>query len=185
MGNIFITHVYCTNHRHRSLNCNQDKKAFLEDVNRPFAKSWPNYKIPYEYEQVQTFFFVGVEGGPCTVRSKWSKFVQVRSGQWSHGTRPLNRQTDTTENITFPQLRWRAVNMLIYVLRHETAVFVKQKFAVLIRSMKRKTSFDAIIEMHAAFLLRKKAFSLAHTVHMSNSVGGISVTVSDIWYVTP
>ena len=29
---------------------------------------------------------------------------------------------------------------------------------------------------------RKKVFSLAHTVHMSNSVGGISVTVSDIWF---
>ena len=98
---------------------------------------------------------------------------------------PRCEQTDTTENITFPQLRRRAVNMPIYVLRHETAVFVKQKFVVLLRPMKRKTSFEAIIEIHAALLLRKKAFSLALTVHMSNSVGGISVTVSDIWLVTP
>ena len=29
-------------------------------------------------------------------------------GWWSYRT-PLNRQTDTIENITFPQLRWRAV----------------------------------------------------------------------------
>ena len=35
----------------------------------------------------------------------------MHHGQWSHGT-PVNRQTDTTESITFPQVRWRAVKIL-------------------------------------------------------------------------
>ena len=70
----------------------------------------------------------------------------------------------------------------MFLLRHESAVLVKQKFVVLVRTMKRKTSFGGTLEIHATFLLRKKVFSLTLTVHMSNSVGGISVTVSDIWF---
>ena len=32
-------------------------------------------------------------------------------GNGQTGTRPVNRQTDTSENITFSELRWRAVKM--------------------------------------------------------------------------
>ena len=42
----------------------------------------------------------GQAGGPCTVRSNTS---------WVTGTPPL--WTDTTENITFPQLHWRKVEI--------------------------------------------------------------------------
>ena len=42
------------------------------------------------------------EGRTCTVRSNASRIIVTQ------GT-PVNRQTETRENITFPQLRWRPV----------------------------------------------------------------------------
>ena len=50
---------------------------------------------------------VPVEGGPCTVRSNAS-WVNGHMGTRSPAPTPCE-QTDTTENITFPQLRRRAV----------------------------------------------------------------------------
>ena len=44
-------------------------------------------------------------GGPCTVRSHMCGGPRVMG----HGTPPTHEQTDMTENITFPQLRWRTV----------------------------------------------------------------------------
>ena len=44
-------------------------------------------------------------GAGLTVMSSAS-WVMVTRGP----TPPLNRVTDTTENITFPQLRWQAIN---------------------------------------------------------------------------
>ena len=61
----------------------------------------------------------------CTVRSKLTKFKHVRSDRGQRlyregpgprtGTSPYPycEQTDTTENITFPQFCWRAVNEFI------------------------------------------------------------------------
>ena len=56
----------------------------------------------------------GGGGGVCTVRSSlWRDFGNLYSEVWVMVTSdpPVNRQADTTENIIFPQLRWRAVNM--------------------------------------------------------------------------
>ena len=44
--------------------------------------------------------------GLCTVRSNASCVMVT----WEPRLPPVNRQTDKTENITFPQLRWRAVD---------------------------------------------------------------------------
>ena len=55
--------------------------------------------------------------GGCTVTSKWNKFEQARGGDGGQGPvqgpcSHVNRQSwqsHRTENITFPQLRWRSV----------------------------------------------------------------------------
>ena len=49
-----------------------------------------------------------VQREPCTVRSNAS-WVMVA---WGHF--PVDRQTDTNKNITFPQLRWWAVTRTIH-----------------------------------------------------------------------
>ena len=46
----------------------------------------------------------GGGGAPC---DPWLTNGIIRSGHM--GTPPVNGQTDTTENITFPQLRWKTV----------------------------------------------------------------------------
>ena len=62
-------------------------------------------------------------GSPSTVGSKLNKLVEhVIGGPCDHShdaldltiKDPLSRMTDTTENITYPQLRWRSV-MMYYV----------------------------------------------------------------------
>ena len=82
---------------------------------------------------------------------------QVCTGEVRVTWDPSREQTDTTKNITFMQLRWWMVIMPIFVLRHETAVLVKQKFVVLVRTMKRKTSFGGTLEIHAAFWPQKES----------------------------
>ena len=91
-------------------------------------------------------------GGPCIVRYEQNKVTQGKNRgrefqvwggdsnvskvmvTWNHSY----GQTNMTENMTFPQLRFRPVSIPIFVEHHELDVFVKQKFVVLIRSMKRK-----------------------------------------------
>ena len=68
-------------------------------------------------------------GGLCTVRSKASWTMVT----W-YNIPPMNRRTDTTENITFPQIRWQAV-----------------KYFTLI-----KGTIVASLEFHSEELLRKK-----------------------------
>ena len=73
-------------------------------------------------------------GGPCTEGSRGQgtnsrKGVPVLCGavyrvQWAHGSlRVLSEETDTTENITFPQLSWRAV--IISDLHLACAIYCK------------------------------------------------------------
>ena len=55
--------------------------------------------------------------GPCTVRCHvWGSFTVRSNASWVMVTRDLpapwkDRQTDMTENIAFPQVCWRIVNM--------------------------------------------------------------------------
>ena len=49
---------------------------------------------------VRTFNMSGEGGGGCTIKPKLNKFQYVKRAR---------TQTNTTENITFPQLCWRPV----------------------------------------------------------------------------
>ena len=69
-------------------------------------------------------------------------------------TLPLDRMTDTTENITFPQLLWQAVKKKERMSRKEAGNFTV--YGVLVDTSKtkeikcplsRKTDFDWITEM--------------------------------------
>ena len=73
---------------------------------------------------------------------------------WVIGTLPLNRMTDTTENITFPQLFGQAVKKKEGMSRKEAGNFTV--YGVLVDTSKtieikcplsRKTNFDLIAEM--------------------------------------
>ena len=98
-----------------------NKKTFQQDAYRPLQTIATRCQLG-ERRAVQwsTMFGRGLNSQvPCrgetfTVRSpclgnpvQWGPMLH---GWWSHGT-PLDRQTDRTENITFPQLRWRAVTI--------------------------------------------------------------------------
>ena len=76
----------------------------------------------------------------CTVRSKLIKFENVgrsdRPGPVQGGCGPVqeppltDRQTDLTQNITFPQLRWQAVKKLYrryYLMKNVTVRIVSAR----------------------------------------------------------
>ena len=70
----------------------------------PQGWGWDRQGVPQQWGLTS-----GVEQGWDAEGSLCCK-VQCIMGNWSHGTL-LNRMTGTTENITFPQLRWQAVNI--------------------------------------------------------------------------
>ena len=87
---------------------------------------------------------VGQGEGPCMVSSNVSCVLR---------TLPLNRMTDTTENITFPQFLWQAVkkkecpgkkrgNFTVYGVLVDTSKTKEIKCP-----LSRKTDFDWITEM--------------------------------------
>ena len=55
------------------------------------------------------FLYSEVPCGHCMVRSNASRVIVTWDPLWREWQ--TDRQTDTTENITFPQLRWRAVKI--------------------------------------------------------------------------
>ena len=85
---------------------NTNKKAFQSKCQPPAADS-----MGYHNDQVWTCLW----GCPCYIEVQfWNKFWTCLEGDqdwalyrggWEH----VDRQTDMTENITFPQLRWRAL----------------------------------------------------------------------------
>ena len=61
--------------------------------------------------------FQHIKGAPCTVKSMMNKFEHVGGGSRALYMDPSPcGQTDTTENITILQLRWRAVTMHVLTL---------------------------------------------------------------------
>ena len=63
----------------------------------------------------------GTGGGPCTVRSN----APARpNASWAMVCSPVNRQTDMSENITFPQLRWRVLDVKSRTRINRTTYFV-------------------------------------------------------------
>ena len=90
------------------------KKAFRSKANLPLSSRFREDVFLHGEVQVNRFEHVQGwgQGIPMWVRgsgedvSKWTSLN--RSRQWSHGD-PTCEQTHTTENITFPQLRWRTV----------------------------------------------------------------------------
>ena len=73
-----------------------------------------DHHMPVAGEKVRCL----VSGGRVGPNASW---VMVTWGPQP----PLNRMRDTCENITFPQLRWRAVkiDLLIEILMKETVTF--------------------------------------------------------------
>ena len=84
------------------------KKAFQSNANYLLAKS-PCF-IVNKLEDVRG----RVGGGQTTDRRKGGPVERTDPGSLCRKAPPLwtDRQTDTTENITFPQLRWRALKMM-------------------------------------------------------------------------
>ena len=80
---------------------NSNKKAFQSNVDHPLSKSMCFIVNKFEYVQG------GCCGGPVQKGEGQGAGLGHRTGKGSG--KSLNRQTDTTENITFLQLRWRAI----------------------------------------------------------------------------
>ena len=116
--------------------------------NRPLATN-PGF-ILYKFENVQ-----GERGaGLCTMRSKLKKFEHVRGRGvpqrqglvwWGrtggpYRVLPVDRQTDTTENIPFQQFRWWAVTIgswsfQLYILLPRNSASAKSKEINSVRSI--------------------------------------------------
>ena len=67
------------------------------------------------------FMAGGWGGGGCRVRPKLNKFEHVGALCKRCRARTRPPQTVTTENITFPQLRWRAVIIKVCTLKTRRA----------------------------------------------------------------
>ena len=78
-----------------------NKKAFQSNANRPLSNSL--CVILNKFERVRGTGWAG--SGAC-MGGWWQGQVQRPPPPWTEW------QTDTTENITFPQRRWRAVTIL-------------------------------------------------------------------------
>ena len=99
------------------------RKVFQSNGNRPFADRRTGYivnmswEVPLVRSKLNKFEHV-LGGGTCMVRTGVHVWTGTLYGESHFPNRHTGRQTDRTENITFPQLPWRAVKIIIWAKSH-------------------------------------------------------------------